>query len=46
VVENAFGILSQKFQIIREPYNHCRRIQILFLRTVFCIIIWESKAYA
>jgi hypothetical protein len=40
VVENAFGILSQKLKFIRVPYDHCRRLQkTLFLRHVFCIII-------
>jgi hypothetical protein len=32
VVENTFGTLRQKFQIIKRPYNHCRRMRItLFL---------------
>jgi hypothetical protein len=39
VVENAFGILSQKFQIYPRT-NHCRRMRTtLFLRLVFCILI-------
>jgi hypothetical protein len=39
VVENAFGILSQKFKFIREPYDHCRRMTTTFPRLVFYIII-------
>jgi hypothetical protein len=40
VVENAFGILSQKFRIYRGPYNHCRRMRttLIFL-LIFCVVI-------
>jgi hypothetical protein len=31
VEENAFGILSQKLKFVRGPYDHCRRMQTLFL---------------
>ena len=40
VVENTFGILSQKFQVYQKTGDHCRRMRpTLFLRVVFCIII-------
>jgi len=39
-VENAFEILSQKFQDYQKTVNNCRRMRpTLFLRLVFCIII-------
>ena len=44
VMENAFGILSQKFQIYQRALKSLRRIRTtLLLRLVFCIIICEIK---
>jgi hypothetical protein len=40
VVENAFGILSQKFKFIRGTYDHYQRMQTtILLRVVFYINI-------
>jgi hypothetical protein len=45
VVENAFGILSQKFQIYQRTLQSLpENADTLFLRLVYCIIIWDIKA--
>ena len=43
VVENALGILSQKFQIYQRTLQSLPENADIILRLVCCIVIWEIK---
>jgi hypothetical protein len=43
-MQSEYKHYARNFKFIRRPYNHCRRIRTtLFLRLVFCIVIWEIR---